>query len=187
MDDLFRNLERNNNLRAQVLKACISGVMTDDERAKLFGLPEGCRMRENAKIIDIDKFKCGKYVWIGEGAVLDASGGLEIGDHTSIGLGVYVWSHSSFLANLTYNNIIGNPLITRAENRIGKGCFIAGPSVIYHGITVGDRTLVLPMSVVSKNIPGHCIIGGNPAKVIKEVNEEYIDEQIKKFRESGQI
>ena len=187
MKNLFENQERNNNLRSQILKSFISGLMTDDERASLFGLPEGCRIRENAKIIEKEKFKCGKYVWIGEGAILDASGGLEIGDHTSIGLSVFVWTHTSFLANLTMNNIIGNPLIARAKTKIGNGCFIAGPSVISHGITIGNKTIVMPLSYIYKDIPGNCIVGGNPAKVIKEIDDTYIEEQIIKFRDVGQI
>ena len=67
--------------------------MTDDKRAELLGLPEGRQIRENAKIISIEHSKCGKCVWIGEGAVLDASGGLEIGDHTSIGLYCLIWTY----------------------------------------------------------------------------------------------
>lgn len=187
MEDLFKNLERNNALRTQILKAFISGVMTDDERANLYGLPEGCRMRENAKIISPENFICGKFVWIGEGAVLDASGGLEIGDHTSIGLNVFVWSHTSFLANITMNNIIGSPLIARAKTKIGSGCFIAGPTVIYHGVSIGDKTIVMPMSVINKDLPGNCIAGGSPAKVIRMIDDDFIEQQIKKFKDAGQL
>jgi acetyltransferase-like isoleucine patch superfamily enzyme len=187
MEELFKNSLRNNSLRNQILKSFVSGLMTDDERAELYGFPKGCRIRENAKVIDMKNLKCGEYVWIGEGAVLDASGGLEIGDHTSIGLSVYIWSHTSFLANLTLNNIIGSPLIVRAKTKIGKGCFIAGPSVIYHGVTIGDKTIVMPMSVVNKDLPGNCIVGGSPAKIIREIDDKFIDEQIKKFKDAGQL
>ena len=184
---MFNNHERNKNLRNFVLKQFVSKVMTDDETAELWGLPEGCRMRENAKIISPENLVCGKYVWIGEGAVLDASGGLEIGEHTSIGLNVMIWSHTSFLANLTMNNINGNPLIARKKTKIGKGCFIGGPSVIYHGVELGDKTIVLPMSVVTKSFSGNCIIGGSPAKIIKIIDEKFIDEQIEKFKNEGMI
>ena len=101
---IFKSNQRNNSLRTNILKQHISSVMTDDERAALWNLPKGCRMRENSKIISPENLKCGEYVWIGEGAVLDASGGLEIGSHTSIGLNVMIWSHTSFLSNLTMDN-----------------------------------------------------------------------------------
>ena len=144
---IFMNDERNSKLRNLILKDFISGVMTDEERANLYGLPKGCRMRENSKIAFPENFECGEYVWIGEGAKLDASGGLKIGDHTSIGLYVMIYSHTSFLANLTFNNVIGSPLIHREPTTIGRGCFIAGPSVIYPGVNIGNRVVVLPMSV----------------------------------------
>ena len=118
MKDLFKNTERNNELRSDRLKTFISGVMTDDERAELWGLPEGCRMRENAKIIAPENFNCGRYVWIGEGAMLDASGGLDIGDHTTIGTNALVWSHTSVFANLTMDNRIGSPLNARKKTVI---------------------------------------------------------------------
>jgi acetyltransferase-like isoleucine patch superfamily enzyme len=187
MKNPFIDSERNKSLRSYVLSQFISNVMTDEERAQLWGLPDGCRMRENAKILSPENLKCGEYVWIGEGAVLDASGGLEIGSHTSIGLSVMIWSHTSFLANLTMNNKIGSELIARAKTTIGSGCFIAGPSVIYHGVTIGDKTVVMPMSVVNEDTEGNCIVGGSPAKVIKKIDENFIEEQIRKFKEAGQL
>ena len=177
----FKNKKRNNELRDDILKRFIGGVMTDDERAEMFNLPEGCRMREGSKIISPENFICGKYVWIGENSLLDASGGLEVGDHTSIGLSVFIWSHTSYLANLTMNNKIGNPLIYRSKTKIGKGCFISGPSVVYSGVTIGDKVIVLPMSVVTKDIPSNSIVGGSPVKIIKKVTDEYIQTQLKKY------
>ncbi len=187
MQDLFKNLDRNNKLRKQILNSFVAGLMTDDERANFYNLPEGCRIRENAKIISPEKFECGKYVWIGEGAILDASGGLSIGDHTSIGLNVMIWSHTSFLANISMENKIESNLIARAKTTIGKGCFIAGPSVIYHGVEIGDRTIVMPMSVVNKNLPGNCIAGGSPARVISTIDDNFVEQQIKKFKDAGQL
>ena len=177
---MFMDTDRNKSLRSQILQYFISLVMTDDERARLLGLPQGCRMRENAKIISPEKFECGEYVWIGEGAILDASGGLKIGDHTSIGLYVLVWSHTSYLTNVTLNNIMGSPLIERKPTSIGKGCFIAGPSVIYPGVTIGDRVIVLPMTVVAKDIPSNCIVAGAPARIKKELTDEFIQQEVER-------
>lgn len=166
-------------LRPEILRRLLGLVMTDDERATFLGLPEGCRIRESAKIIAQDKLVCGKYVWIGEGAVLDASGGLEIGDHTSIGLGVMIWTHSSHLTNLTMRNESGSHLIQRKPTRIGRGCFIGGPAVIYSGVTIGEKCLIQPMSVVTKSVPPYSVVSGSPAKVVNTLTEEAIERMVR--------
>ena len=170
----FLDSPRTRKLRDALLTRFLASIMTDDERARLYGLPDGCRMRENAKILSPDRLVCGEYVWIGEGAVLDASGGLEIGSHTSIGLGVYIWSHTSVMTNLLVQNEIGSPYIERKRTRIGSGVFIGGPSVVYPGVTIGDKVVVLPMSVVTSNVPSYSVVGGAPATVQKTLNEKII-------------
>lgn len=166
--------ERHKRLRPEILSRILSNALTDDERAEYFGLPKGCRIREGAKIISPEKLKCGEHVWIGENAVLDASGGLEIGDHTSIGLSVFLWSHTSQLTNLTLENYSGSPLIERKTTRIGKGVFIAGPSVVLSGVSIGDKVIVAPLSVVNKDIPDYSVVSGNPARIIKTMSEDDI-------------
>lgn len=179
----FKDTDRTRSLRPEILRQLLSLVMTDDERAALFNLPEGCRIRERAKIISPDKFVCGKYVWIGEGALLDASGGLEVGDHTSIGPGVMLWTHSSHLSNLAMKNESGSALIQRKPTRIGRGCFIAGPSVVYAGVTIGEKCLIQPMSVVTKDVPSCSVVAGSPAKVIRTLTEEAIERMIRRGSE----
>ena len=116
---------KDNQLRDEILRRLIGQYLTDDERAEFFGLPKGCRIREGAKIISPDNLEIGECCWIGENSVLDASGGLEIGSHTSIGLSVFIWSHTSHLANLSGSNESGSNLIQRKSTKIGSNCFIA--------------------------------------------------------------
>ena len=68
------NEETSWEIREQILKYNATFSMTDVERAKFLGLPKGCRIRENAKIISQENLKIGNNVWIGESAILDASG-----------------------------------------------------------------------------------------------------------------
>ena len=165
-------------IREQILRYHAASLMSDSERAKFLGLSETCRIREGAKIISPENFVCGDYVWIGENAILDASGGLTIGSHTSIGLSVFVWTHSSYRLNLkghnipTYKQEDGNPDIERRKTTIGSYCFISGPSVILPGITIGDRVVIGPLSVVDRDLPDKTIF--SPAKHL-ELLEKRID------------
>jgi acetyltransferase-like isoleucine patch superfamily enzyme len=159
-------------LRKQILTYHLSGVMTDRERAELLGLPKGCRIRENAKIISPEKLKCGKNVWIGEGAILDASGGLEIGDNTQIGLYTLVWSHSSHAQALAGETGSSRDKIVRKATKIGKNTFIGGPSVIYPGVTIGNRVVILPMSVITKDVPDDSVTNGGPMERIRELENK---------------
>lgn len=50
---------------------------------------------------------------------------------------------------------------------IGDNCWIGMNAVILPGVTLGDFTTVGAGSVVTHSFDGHCVIAGNPAKVIK--------------------
>lgn len=169
-------------LRKQILTYFISGVMSDLERARLLGFPEGCKIRENAKVIAPENLKLGKYVWIGEGAILDASGGLTIGDYSQIGLYTLVWSHTSRDQAISGETSVSRSKIVRKPTKIGNRCFIGGPSVIYPGVTIGDRVTVLPMSVITHDIKDDEIVSGAPAGKLKTL-EKRIDELEKKIEE----
>jgi acetyltransferase-like isoleucine patch superfamily enzyme len=166
--------ERTRGLREDILRNLLALAMTDDERAAMLGLPVGCRVRESAKIISPASLDCGQYVWIGENVMLDASGGLQIGAHTTIAVGALVWTHSSVLANLELDNRSGNPWIVRKPTKIGSGCYIGGPSSIYPGVTIGEKVLVLPMSVVTEDVPNNVMVGGSPAKIIRAIDDEWL-------------
>ena len=55
---------------------------------------------------------------------------------------------------------------------IGNNVWIGGGSIINPGVTIGDNVVVVPGSVVLADVPDNVLIGGNPAKVIKEIETE---------------
>lgn len=52
--------------------------------------------------------------------------------------------------------------------RVGRRCFIGGGSTLMPGVTVGDESIVAAGAVVMDNVPARTIVGGNPARVIRE-------------------
>ena len=55
--------------------------------------------------------------------------------------------------------------------RIGKDCWIGGNAIICPGVTIGDGCTIGAGSVVTKDIPANSLAVGNPAKVIRKLNE----------------
>lgn len=56
---------------------------------------------------------------------------------------------------------------------LGKECWIGMNSVILPGVELGDHTIVGAGSIVTKSFPeGHCVIAGNPAKVIRKLQRD---------------
>lgn len=75
---------------------------------------------------------------------------------------------------ITANHDINNPE-EHAKAKpvsIGDGCWIGMNAVVLPGVTLGDHTVVGAGSVVTKSFPdGYCVIVGNPAKKIKELEK----------------
>lgn len=55
---------------------------------------------------------------------------------------------------------------------ICDNAFIFSNVMIMPGVTIGKGALVLAGSVVTKDVPPYMIVGGNPARVIRERNHE---------------
>lgn len=81
--------------------------------------------------------------------------------------GVHVGAHSyiAFEARiLCHDRTRGLYLHTR----IGENCFIGGRSLILPGVEIGDNSVVGAGSVVTKSVPPHSVVAGNPARVLQQ-------------------
>ena len=56
-----------------------------------------------------------------------------------------------------------NPIVIKKRARIGSR------ALILLGVTVGEGAVVAGGAVVTKDVPAHTIVGGCPAKVLKEI------------------
>lgn len=55
---------------------------------------------------------------------------------------------------------------------IGNNVWVGGNVVINPGINIGNNVVIASGAVVTKSFADNLIIGGNPAKIIREINEK---------------
>jgi acetyltransferase-like isoleucine patch superfamily enzyme len=108
----------------------------------------------------------GKNVYPGDspGNYIQAMNGIEIGDDTNIGPNVGIISANHDLIDNTKHSS-AKPVI------IGKNCWIGMNAVILPEVVLGDFTIIGANAVITQSFPqGYCVIAGNPAKLIKQLN-----------------
>ena len=59
---------------------------------------------------------------------------------------------------------------------IGSDVWVGGGAIICPGVTVGDRSIIGAGSVVTRSVPADVMVGGSPARVIRELPPEGLEE-----------
>jgi len=85
--------------------------------------------------------------------------GVIIDQDTVIAFSVIILAHDWATERYGANNNI--------QTKIGKNCFVGCGSIIMPGVTIGDEVVIASGSVVTKDVPSHSLIGGNPARIIR--------------------
>ena len=52
---------------------------------------------------------------------------------------------------------------------IGDNVWIGSRAVVLRGVTIGENSVVAACSVVTKSFPGNVVVGGNPAKFLRQI------------------
>ena len=95
------------------------------------------------------------------------NGRITIGDNCFIAPGVHIYTTNH---PLNAHERLTGVEYTKPVN-IGHNVWIGGRSIINPGVTLGNNVVVASGSVVTKNIPDNVLVGGNPAKIIKTLDE----------------
>lgn len=102
-------------------------------------------------------------------------GNVIIGDNVTIKNGVYLWDGLRIADNVFIgpNATFTNDIRPRSQvyttefvkTHIQKGASIGANATVLCGITVGQWAMVGSGSVLTKDVPDHALVYGNPAKV----------------------
>jgi acetyltransferase-like isoleucine patch superfamily enzyme len=109
----------------------------------------------------------GDKVFLNRDVMLDDRTTITIGAHTMIAAGALIETHGHIYDDFSEPIAYGGR--TLAPVRIGPDCLIGFNTAIMAGVTIGERCIVAASSVVTKDVPDRTIVGGVPAKKIKDI------------------
>lgn len=140
-----------------------------DEIRQLFSQLIGSEVSDDFRVFppfftDFGKnIHLGKNVFINAGCKFQDQGGIYIGDNALIG-------HNVVLATLNHEenpekrgNLIPAPI------KIGNDVWIGSNATILSGVTVGSGAIVAAGAVVTKDVEPNTVVGGVPAKYIRDI------------------
>lgn len=112
------------------------------------------------------KLIIGEQVGLGLGTIVAIKSTLVIGDYTRFGAGVIIRDNVHDYkkgVTLLHSDAIIKPVT------IGKHAWIGDRAMIFPGVTVGEGAVVSAGSIVTKDVPPHTLVRGQPAAVVREL------------------
>ncbi|HEX9059904.1 MAG TPA: acyltransferase [Clostridia bacterium] len=133
-------------------------------------------LSKNSKLVVKNSFSInrGADIFLGEGAQLELGSGyimdnLQIQCLKGIKIGEdVVISRDVILRDSDSHDILDGKHVQTQEIEIGNHVWIGLRAVILKGVKIGDGAIIAASSVVTKDVPPRCSVGGVPAKILKE-------------------
>lgn len=106
---------------------------------------------------------------------------VHIGNNVTIKSGIYIWEGVTieddvFLGpNVVFTNDVrprSKQYIPAEKTLIKKGASVGANSTILAGVTLGEYAMTGIGSVVTRNVPAHALVYGNPARIQGWVDEK---------------
>lgn len=131
----------------------------------------GTKIDESTTIFPPFYTNFGKFISIGKNVFINHAcsfldmGGITIEDEVLIGPKVSLITENHPTDPNDRRALIAKPIVIKRRAWIGAG------ATILPGVTVGENSIIAAGAVVSKDVPDNVIVGGIPAKIIKEIKQ----------------
>lgn len=159
-------------------------------------IDDTCFISTKTYIYGVKKLNIGKGSMIGAKVLLRGLE-LDMGQQCSInsfsylqgkikiGDGVRIGPHVKIIGENHIHEAIDVPIYTQGNKskgiEIGDDVWIGAGTIIVDGIKIGAHSIIAAGSVVTKNVGDYVIVGGNPAKVIKDRKIASLGKQVDIF------
>lgn len=117
------------------------------------------------------------YIFIGNNVSINydchigAINKIVIEDNVLIGSKVLITDHSH--GEITSESLLLPPsdrkLYSKGPVVIRQNVWIGEGVAILPGVEIGENSIIGANSVITKNVPPNCVVGGNPARILKKI------------------
>ncbi len=92
---------------------------------------------------------------------------VEFGDHALVGPGVQIYTaaHPLDAASRNQGWEVTKPVTIR------KSVWIGGSAILLPGVKIGYQAVIGAGAVVTKDVPPSVVVAGNPARIIREIDQ----------------
>lgn len=136
----------------------------------------------------------GEKVWIGKTFNCDNGKKISIGNNftgnynlTILDIREVTIGDNVMIGPNTLITTVGHPLSPAGRRNhmsiakpvtIGNDVWIGGNATILPGVTIGSNVVIAAGAVVTKDVPPNCVVGGVPAKKIKDIEDDTEEEYL---------
>jgi len=112
-----------------------------------------------------ERIRIGRNCTIGDSVFLDGRSGLTIGDSVNFGSHVTIYTRQHDVDSPDFAEI-GAPV------SVGDHAWVSSHSIILPGVTIGEGAVVAAGAVVTRDVAPFTLVGGNPARYIRDRERE---------------
>lgn len=110
---------------------------------------------------------------------IQGKSGIKLGDYSLVGPGVGIISTNHDIYDIKSHSSSTGVVI-------GSYCWIGMNAIILPGVRLGDHAIVAAGAIVTKSFPdGYCVLGGNPARVLKNLDPKAVLHSRNKYEYVG--
>lgn len=171
-EEIHRFMDEMSNEARRVTFHLNAAYHTPDEVRGLLSELFGYEVPQSLRVFPPLYADFGKNITVGENVFINACchfqdhGGVSIGDGCQIGHNVVFATLNHGLAPKERKSTYPAPIV------LGRNVWVGSNATILQGVTIGDNAVIAAGAVVTKDVAAGTVVGGVPARFIKNINSK---------------
>ena len=167
--ELFEVFDKSAFEAMQITNELNNKYCTHEEIVELFSKLTGQNIPDSFRMFPPFYTDCGKNISVGENVFINSNcnfqdqGGITIGNDVLIGHRVVIATLNHDFDPMKRQDLHPAPVNIKDHVWIGSG------AIILPGVTIGEGAIVAAGAVVTKDVKEKTVVGGIPAKKIKDI------------------